>query len=103
MASHFRLGTRSPGEQTRTTQVRHSEALGELIEQAADILAVDKSTFLRAAIESAAREIVEEHQRHVMTEADAVAFMAAMDRSVRPTEQFRAAVRDYRSRVVHGD
>lgn len=89
--------------QTRTTQVRHGDALAELIETASGILAVDKSTFIRAALEQSARDVIEQHNRHVLTDADAAAFMAAMDRPAAPSDRLRRAANDYRTRIDHGD
>lgn len=94
---------RSPRERaTTSTQVRHGEALGRLIQDAADTLGVDKSTFIRAALEREAARILEHQRRHVMTPEDAAVFDAALDRPVR-SKAMTDAVRLYRSRVVYAD
>ncbi len=89
--------------QTRTTQVRHDDRLASLIERAARALAVDKSAFLRAAIEREARRVLELRARHVLTPEDAELFAAALDAPPAPTPRALAAARDYRARVVHAD
>ena len=90
-------------KQTRTTQVRHDERLATLIEQAALSLAVDKSVFLRAAIEREAKRVLEAQTRHVLTPEDAERFAAALDAPPAPTPRALEAARNYRARVVHAD
>lgn len=43
----FKAGAFEKDQQTRTTQIRHSEKLQDLIDMASVALAVDKSVFLR--------------------------------------------------------
>lgn len=93
----------SKERQTRTTQVRHGDALADLIEKASDLLAVDKSTFIRAALEQSARDVIRHHSRHVLTDADAAAFMAAMDRPASPSDRAMRAAQDYRFRIVDAE
>lgn len=90
-------------KQTRTTQVRHDESLALLIERAALSLAVDKSVFLRAAIEREARRVLEAQSRHVLTPEEAEQFAIAMDAAPAPTPRALEAARNYRARVVHAD
>lgn len=90
-------------KQTKTTQVRHDDRLASLIERAARALAVDKSVFLRAAIEREATRVLELRSRHVLTPEDAELFAAALDAPPAPTPRARAAAGDYRARVVHAD
>lgn len=90
-------------KQTKTTQVRHDDRLASLIERAARALAVDKSAFLRAAIEREAMRVLELQSRHVLTPEDAELFAAALDAPPAPTPRALAAARDYRARVVHAD
>ena len=93
----------SSTKQTRTTQVRHDDRLATLIERAALSLAVDKSVFLRAAIEREALHVLEAQSRHVLTPEDAEQFAAALDTPPAPTPRAREAARNYRARVVHAD
>ena len=90
-------------KQTRTTQVRHGEALASLIDRAAHALAVDKSVFLRAAIAKEAKRVLEEGSRHGLTQEDAERFAAALDSRPAPTPRAKSAARSYRKRVVHAD
>ena len=90
-------------KQTRTTQVRHDERLATLIEQAALSLAVDKSVFLRAAIEREAKRVLEAQSRHDLTAEDAEQLAAALDAPPAPTPRAIKAARHYRARVVHAD
>lgn len=94
---------RTPEKQTRTTQIRHDEALGEMIERAATSLGVDKSVFLRAAIEAEALRVIEAQSRHVLSAEDAARFAAALDAELPPTPRAVAAAKAYRRRVVHAD
>ena len=89
--------------QTRTTQVRHDDRLASLIERAALALAVDKSAFLRAAIEREATRVLEMQSRHTLTPEDAEIFAAALDAPPAPTPRALEAARNYRARVVHAD
>lgn len=91
------------GKQTRTTQIRHGESLGDLIARAAATLGVDKSVFLRAAIAREASRVLEAGSRHVLTAEDAARFAAALDAAPAPTPRALAAAEAYRRRVVHAD
>ena len=64
---------------------------------------MDKSVFVRAAIEREARRVLERQSRHVLTREDAEMFAAALDAQPAPTAHARAAARNYRARVVHAD
>lgn len=90
-------------KQTRSTQVRHGDGLGELIARAAAALAVDKSVFLRAAIAREASRVLEAGTRHVLTAEDAALFSAALDAPPKPTPRALAAAKAYRRRIVHAD
>jgi uncharacterized protein (DUF1778 family) len=90
-------------KQTRTTQVRHGDGLGDLIARAATALAVDKSVFLRAAIAKEASRVLEAGSRHVLTAEDAALFTAALDAPPKPTPRALAAAKAYRRRITHAD
>ncbi|WP_339849571.1 DUF1778 domain-containing protein [uncultured Nisaea sp.] len=90
-------------KQTRTTQVRHGDNLGDLIARAASALAVDKSVFLRAAIAKEAKRVLEAGSRHTLTPEDAALFAAALDAPPAPTPRALAAAKAYKRRVVHAD
>lgn len=90
-------------KQTRTTQVRHDDRLANLIERAALALAVDKSVFLRAAIEREARRVLDLQSRHTLTPEDAKLFTAALDAPPAPTSRALQAARNYSARVVNAD
>ena len=99
----FDTEARISAKRTRTTQVRHDDRLADLIERAALALAVDKSAFLRTAIEREARRVLDLQSRHVLTPEDAELFAAALDARPAPSPRALAAARNYRSRVVHAD
>lgn len=99
----FKISDLDAEKQTRTTQVRHGDGLGDLITRAATALAVDKSVFLRAAIAKEATRILEAGSRHVLTPEDAAQFAAALDAPPKPTPRARAAAKAYSRRVVHAD
>ena len=102
---HAELDTKPSisAKQTKTTQVRHDDRLADLIERAALALAVDKSVFLRAAIEREAARVLDQQSRHVLTPEDAEMFAAALDAPPAPTPRALMAARNYRARVVHAD
>ncbi len=91
------------GKQTRSTQVRHDDRLASLIERAALALAVDKSVFLRTAIEREAKRVLDLQSRHTLTPEDAEIFAAALDAPPAPTPRALEAGRNYNARVVHAD
>ena len=99
----FQISDLDAEKQTRTTQVRHGDGLGDLITRAATALAVDKSVFLRAAIAKEASRVLEAGSRHVLTPEDAAQFAAALDTPPEPTPRARAAAKAYSRRVVHAD
>ena len=100
---NFETESRPSAKRTRMTQLRHDDRLADLIERAALALAVDKSAFLRAAIEREAARVLETQSRHALTPEDAEAFAAALDARPAPTPRALEAARNYRSRVVHAD
>ena len=99
----FNLSDLESDKQSRTTQIRHGEKLGDLISAAATALGVDKSVFLRGAIEREARRVLEANSRHVLTRDDAAQFSAALDAAPEPTPRARAAAEEYRRKVIHAD
>ncbi len=88
---------------TRSTRVRYDDRLACLIERAALALGVNKSAFLRAAIEREATRVLDLQSRHALTPADARMFAAALDAPPAPTPRALEAARRYRARVVHAD
>ena len=100
---NFDAATSRSARQTRTTQIRHDDRLASLIERAALALAVDKSAFLRAAIEREATRVLDLQSRHTLTPEDAKIFAAALDAPPAPTPRALEAARNYRARVVHAD
>ncbi len=99
----FDVASGNSGKRTRSTQVRHDDRLASLIERAVLALAVDKSTFLRAAIEREATRVLELQSRHTLTPEDARMFAAALDAPPAPTPRALEAARMYSARVVHAD
>ena len=99
----FQISDLDAEKQTRTTQIRHGDALGDLIARAAAALAVDKSVFLRAAIAKEAARVLEAGSRHVLTPEDAAQFAAALDAPPEPTPRAAKAAKAYAKRVVHAD
>lgn len=83
--------------------MRHDDRLAILIERAAMSLAIDKSAFLRSAIEREAIRVLEAQSRHVLSQEDAEQFAAALDTPPAPTPRALDAARNYRRRVVHAD
>ena len=81
----------------------HDDRLANLIERAALALAVDKSVFLRAAIEREARRVLDLQSRHTLTPEDAKLFTAALDAPPAPTPRALQAARNYGARVVYAD
>ncbi len=100
---NFNAASSSPNPQTRTTQVRHDDRLAGLIERAALALAVDKSTFLRAAIEREATRVLDLQSRHTLKPEDAEIFANALDAPPAPTQRALEAARNYSARVVHAE
>ena len=100
---NFNAASSIPARQTKTTQVRHDDRLTSLIERAALALAVDKSAFLRAAIEREATRVLDMQSRHTLTPEDAKIFAAALDAPPAPTPRALEAARHYSARVVHAD
>jgi uncharacterized protein (DUF1778 family) len=90
-------------KQTRSTQVRHGDRLASMIKDAATILGVDKSVFLRNAIAKEAQRVIENSTRHVMSEDDARLFAAALDKPPPPTPRAIKAAASYKQRVKNAD
>ena len=97
------IASGTSGTQTRSTRIRHDDRLARLIERAALALGVNKSVFLRAAIEREATRVLDLQSRHTLTPADARMFAAALDAPPAPTPRALEAARRYRARVVHAD
>lgn len=99
----FDTASSTSAKHTRSTQVRHDDRLASLIERAALALAVDKSAFLRAAIEREATRVLDLQSRHTLTPEDAEMIAAALDAPPAPTSRALEAARNYSARVVHAD
>ena len=99
----FDTASGTSAKHTKSTQVRHDDRLASLIERAALALAVDKSVFLRAAIEREATRVLDLQSRHTLTPEDAEMFAAALDAPPAPTTRAFEAARNYNTRVVHAD
>ncbi len=99
----FDTASTGSSKRTRTTQFRHDDGLAALIERAAKSLAVEKSVFLRAAIEKEARRVLDAQLRHVLTPEDTALFAAALDAPPAPTPRALEAARNYRALVAHVD
>ncbi len=91
------------GKNNRSSQVRHDEVFADKVQQAADALGVDKSTFMRAVIEQEADRVLSQQTQHVLTKEDAVKFMNALDNPPAPSARAKKAARTYHARVVHAD
>ena len=100
---NFEIAPSASAKRTKTAQVRHDDRLAGLIERAALSLAIDKSAFLRAAIEREAIRVIEAQSKHVLTREDAEQFAAALDAPPAPTPRALEAAKHYRARVVHAD
>ena len=100
---NFNAASSIQARRTKTTQVRHDDRLASLIERAALALAVDKSAFLRAAIEREATRVLDLQSRHTLTPEDAEIFAAALDAPPAPTPRALEAARNYSAHVVHAD
>ena len=100
---NFDAASTGSGKRTRTTQIRHDDRLALLIERAARSLAVEKSVFLRAAIEREAVRVLDAQSHHVLTPEDAERFAEALDAPPAPTPRALEAARNYRALVVHAD
>ena len=100
---NFNAASSIQARRTKTTQVRHDDRLASLIERAALALAVDKSAFLRAAIEREATRVLDLQSRHTLTPEDAEIFATALDAPPAPTPRALEAARNYSARVVHAD
>lgn len=100
---NLEIKSSTSAKQTKTTQVRHNARLALLIERAALALGIDKSAFLRIAIEREALRVIEVQSNHVLTREDAEQFTAALDAPPAPTPRALEAARNYRARVLHAD
>ncbi len=87
----------TPARQARTTRIRHDDRLASLIDRAALALGVDKSVFLRVAIEREARRVLDRQSRHTLTPEDAGRFAEALDTPPAPTPRALEAARNYRA------
>ncbi|WP_171208069.1 MULTISPECIES: DUF1778 domain-containing protein [unclassified Ruegeria] len=86
-----------------TTQIRHGQSMKDKIDTAAAVLGVNKSVFLRWALERQCAQVIEEQQRHRLTEEDASAFAAALDAPVVVSDRAAKSAKSFAARVVHAD
>lgn len=86
-----------------TTQIRHGPKMKEKIETAAAVLGVNKSAFVRWAVDRQCAQIIKEQQSHKLTAEDAVAFSAALDAPIVVSERAAKSARSFAARVVHAD
>lgn len=90
-------------KQTMTTQIRHGQELGSLIDRATIALGVEKSFFVRTVLAQAAEEVLRQQSYHALTDEDADLFARALDMPPQPTDRAVKAARLYQKRVVHAD
>ncbi|CUH64883.1 hypothetical protein TL5118_01053 [Thalassovita autumnalis] len=86
-----------------TTQIRHGSTMKDKIETAAAVLGVNKSVFLRWAVNRQCAQIIKEQQSHKLTAEDAAAFSAALDAPIVVSERAAKSARSFAVRVVHAD
>lgn len=86
-----------------TTQIRHGARMKDKIDAAAAVLGVNKSVFLRWAVERQCAQVLEDHQRHKLTAEDALAFSAALDAPVVVSDRAAKAAQSFAARVGHAD
>jgi len=89
--------------ETRSTarfNVRTRPHVKALIQHAAALTGVDDTTFIMNAAYDAAVESIERYERIVLSNADAIAVLAAIENPPPPTEVMREAMRDYRKLVT---
>ena len=71
-----------------------------LIERASALAGRSVSEFVTSAAFAAAQSAIREHEKMVLSEADALAFAQALDRPPEPDGKNREAVRRYKSHVT---
>jgi uncharacterized protein (DUF1778 family) len=86
-----------------TTQIRHGHTMKDKIDTAAAVLGVNKSVFLRWAVDRQSAQVIEEQQSHKLTAEDAAAFSTALDTPVVVSERAAKSARSFAVRVVHAD
>jgi uncharacterized protein (DUF1778 family) len=91
------------GIETRNTarfNMRTRPHVKALIQHAAKLTGVDDTTFIMNAAYDAAIESIERYDRIVLSNADAIAILSAIENPPPPTESMREAMRDYRKHVT---
>ena len=94
---------KKPAQVSLTTQIRHGSTIKDKIETAAAVLGVNKSVFLRWAVDRQCTQIIEEQQKHKLTAEDAAAFSTALDTPVVVSGRAAKSARSFAARVVHAD
>jgi uncharacterized protein (DUF1778 family) len=95
--------TKATEQESRSTarfNLRTRPHVKALIQHAAALTGVDDTTFIMQAAYDAAVESIERYERIVLSNADAVAVLAAIENPPAATEAMRDAMRDYRKRVT---
>lgn len=73
-----------------------------LLKKAAALAGQDLTSFITAATVERAIEVIENHERIVLSRKDAEIFLAALENPPEPSEKLKAAAAEYHRKYVEG-
>ena len=80
-------------------EVRVTREQKKLVARAAELDGRTITDFVLAAVASAAKQVIQEHETLKLTERDREVFAAAVMNPPKPNERLRQAVREYRETI----
>ena len=72
----------------------------ESVEQAALVSGVTVTDFAITALAGAAEDVLEKHNRRILSDRDRDAFLELLENPPAPNERLKRAVKEYKKRVV---
>jgi len=81
---------------------RATPDIKQLIEQAASIMGMDVSSYLRATVVPAAQQVVDGYETRVLTDRDRDRLLSLLDQPGEVSETLKKAAECFRTAVQHG-
>jgi uncharacterized protein (DUF1778 family) len=94
---------RNLAQNSERVDFRATPNMKQLIQQAALIMGMDVSSFLRATVVPAARQVVESFETRVLNDRDRDRFLSILDDSSEPNDKLREAANNFRVAIERGD
>lgn len=101
MATSLRERQTQPGKGARV-DIRTTVEMRDLIEQAATLLGLTTSEYVKATLADHAQSVIEQHATRRLSDRDRDLFLTLLDTPPAPNEALRKAATEFRAAVENG-